>query len=283
MKLIRTVAEMAALARDHGPARPAVLVPSMGALHAGHLSLVDAARARAGADGEVVVSIFVNPTQFGPKEDFSRYPRPLERDLELCRERGVDTVFQPEPADVYPAGNSVIVDESLLTKRLCGQSRPSHFRGVCTVVTKLFNIIRPTAAVFGMKDYQQLAIIRQMVRDLNFPLEIIPGETVREPDGLALSSRNVYLSPDERAQAPVLRRALLDAARAASEGEADPAALRHAIVGAIKRDAPLSSVDYVEVAAADTLAPVEEAQPGRTVIAVAVFFGRTRLIDNILL
>lgn len=282
MRLIRTPVEMHDLARDWRN-ETTVLVPTMGALHAGHLSLINLARRQSGADGKVVVSIFVNPLQFGPAEDLSRYPRPLEQDLDLCRARGVDAVFHPDAADMYPPGGTVTVDEARLTTRLCGQSRPGHFRGVCTVVAKLFNLVRPLAAVFGMKDYQQLAIIRQMVRDLNFPLAIIAGETVREPDGLALSSRNTYLSADERAQAPTLRRALLAAEAAVRAGASDADALRRSILGQITREAPLGNVDYVEIADATTLEGLPTVAPGGTIIALAVFFGRTRLIDNILL
>ena len=178
MKVVRSVTAMSRLAAAWK--KRVVLVPTMGALHAGHLALVDHARRIAGRSGVVVVSIFVNPLQFGPKEDLSRYPRPLRRDLALCRERGVDLVFHPDAAGMYAPGRSVVVDESLLTNGLCGSSRPGHFSGVCTVVAKLFNLVRPQAAVFGKKDYQQLAIIRQMVRDLNFPLDIVGSETVRE-------------------------------------------------------------------------------------------------------
>ena len=277
MKVVRSVGAMTRLAAAW-PNR-VVLVPTMGALHAGHLSLVDRARRDAGRDGMVIVSIFVNPLQFGPKEDLSRYPRPLRRDLALCRERGVDLVFHPDAAGMYAPGRSVTVDESLLTGGLCGRSRPGHFSGVCTVVAKLFNLVRPHAAVFGQKDYQQLAIIRRMVRDLNFPLEIIGGETVREPDGLALSSRNVYLTSDERAQAPTLRRALLLAGKRVRAGERDAGALR-AVIETELATAPLGRVDYAEIVDADDLQPVARLTH-RAVLAVAVFFGRTRLIDNI--
>ncbi len=282
MNLITHPAEMTQTAVAWSNA-PLVLVPTMGALHAGHLALVDLAREHAGADGKVMVSIFVNPLQFGPKEDLSRYPRPLERDLELCRTRGVDAVFHPEPADMYPPGSTVTVNETVLAGQLCGQSRPGHFRGVCTVVAKLFNLCRPTAAMFGMKDYQQLAIIRQMVRDLNFPLEIMAGETVREPDGLALSSRNVYLTAEERAQAPSLRQALEITRGSAAGGSWDAAGIKRGIAHHLERHAPLGRIDYIEIVDAHTLRPVSGYQPGETLVALAVFFGRTRLIDNILL
>ena len=258
-----------------------VLVPTMGALHAGHLSLVDHARRVAGRRGLVVVSIFVNPLQFGPKDDLSRYPRPLRRDLALCREHGVDIVFHPDAAAMYAPGRSVTVEESLLSGGLCGRSRPGHFAGVCTVVAKLFNLVRPHAAVFGQKDYQQLAIIRRTVTDLNFPLKIIGSETVREPDGLARSSRNVYLSLDERAQATVLRRALLRAADRAGAGEPRAAALRSILEKEIAT-APLARLDYAEIVDAENLQPVARLEKP-ALLALAVYFGRTRLIDNIVI
>ena len=277
MKVVRSVTAMSRLASNWR--KRVVLVPTMGALHAGHLALVDRARRTAGRTGTVVVSIFVNPLQFGPTEDLSRYPRPLRRDMALCRERGVDIVFHPNAAEMYAPGRSVVVDETLLTGGLCGRSRPGHFAGVCTVVAKLFNLVRPRAAVFGQKDYQQLAIIRRMVRDLNFPLEIVGAETVREPDGLALSSRNVYLTPEERAQAPILRRALLLAGKRVRNGERDTGVLR----GIVEKEiltAPLARIDYAEAADAADLQPVASVERP-TLLAVAVFFGRTRLIDNL--
>ena len=258
--------------------QPVVLVPTMGALHAGHLALVDRARREAGRKGVVVVSIFVNPLQFGPKEDLSRYPRPLRRDLAHCREHGVDLVFHPDAEGMYAPGRSVFIDESLLSGGLCGRSRPGHFSGVCTVVAKLFNLVRPRAAVFGQKDYQQLAIIRRMVRDLDFPLEIIGEPTVREPDGLALSSRNVYLSPEERAQAPVLRRALLLAKQRADAGERSASRLRRVLEKELAT-APLARIDYAEIVDADDLQTIKTLDRP-TLAALAVKFGRTRLIDN---
>ena len=244
----------------------------MGALHEGHLALVHRARKLAGARGLVAVSIFVNPTQFGPKEDFSKYPRPFARDAELCRQSGVDLLFNPAPGQMYPAGYSTYVNEGALGDALCGKSRPGHFRGVCTVVAKLFNILAPDIAVFGKKDFQQLAIIRRMVRDLDMPVKIDAMETVREPDGLALSSRNRYLSAEERARAPVIHRALLAGSkniRSASKIATD-----------MIRSVPGAKIDYVEVLDAATLQPIDDSS--RTaVIAVAVFLGKTRLIDNI--
>ena len=277
MKVVRSVAGMSRLAADWK--NRVVLVATMRALQAGRRALVDHARRVAGRTGTVVVSIFVNPLQFGPKEDLARYPRPLRRDLALCRERGVDFVFHPDAAGMYAPGRSVRVDESLLTNGLCGRSRPGHFSGVCTVVAKLFNLVRPHAAVFGQKDYQQLAIIRRMVRDLNFPLEIIGSETVREPDGLALSSRNVYLTPQERAEAPALRRALLLAGKRVRNGERDADALR-AVLARELATAALARVDYAEVVDADDLQPVARIERP-ALLALAVFFGRTRLIDNL--
>lgn len=251
----------------------------MGALHEGHLALIRQARQLAGRSGTVAVSIFVNPTQFGPKEDLTRYPRPREKDTRLCRDSGVDLLFAPAPGDMYSEIYSTYVEETSLSTVLCGASRPGHFRGVCTVVTKLFHILAPDVAVFGTKDYQQLAIIKQMVRDLNFPVKIAAVETVREPDGLALSSRNQFLSIDERTQAPVIRQALLEAARTARSGETRATTLRQLIKRRISK-APLATIDYIELVDADSLQPVSDAGKN-TVIAAAVFFGKTRLIDNI--
>ena len=251
----------------------------MGALHRGHAALIEKARALAGREGLVVVSIFVNPTQFGPKEDFAQYPRPFAADRKLCAAHGADVIFHPTVEAMYPAGGSAFVDEAEVSARLCGASRPGHFRGVCTVVLKLFQITQPDMAVFGLKDFQQCAVIRRMVRDLNVPVRIVPVETVREPDGLALSSRNRYLSPDERAQATVLRDALVAAGAAFFHGERSAANLRRLLVRTIAT-APLARLDYAEIADAGTLHPVREVRRG-TVFALAVFFGKTRLIDNL--
>lgn len=251
----------------------------MGALHAGHARLIDRARSLAGTQGRVAVSIFVNPTQFGPKEDFSRYPRPLAADLKLCADHGVDLVFRPSAEVMYPADFSTFVEESTVSGRLCGASRPGHFRGVCTVVLKLFQILQPQAAVFGLKDFQQCAVIRRMTRDLNLPVKIVPVETVRESDGLALSSRNRYLTAEERAQAPILRAALERGRDAWKQGESSAAKIRRLILRTIAT-APLARVDYVELADASTLRPIDRMRRG-TVMALAVFFGNTRLIDNL--
>jgi pantoate--beta-alanine ligase len=251
----------------------------MGALHRGHAALIDRARALAGKSGTVVVSIFVNPTQFGPKEDFSRYPRPFAADKKLCAAHGTDLLFHPRPAQIYPKGFSTFVEETTLSSRLCGASRPGHFRGVCTVVLKLFQIVQPQIAVFGLKDFQQCAVIRRMVRDLDLPIRIVAAETVREPDGLALSSRNQYLDAEERRQATILRAALLAAKKAWRAGETSAARLRGLVVKKIGT-APLARIDYVEIADATTLQPLHRVERN-AVIAVAVFFGRTRLIDNV--
>jgi len=244
----------------------------MGALHEGHLALVRRARTLAGRNGRVVVSIFVNPAQFGPKEDFSRYPRPFARDSRLCREYGVDLLFNPSPEQMYAGDFSTYVNEGALGEVLCGKSRPGHFRGVCTVVAKLFNILAPDIAVFGEKDFQQLAIIRRMVRDLNMAVKIRGVAIVREPDGLALSSRNRFLATEERAQAPVIRRALIAGAKNIRTAVG--------IVSKIIKTAPLARIDYVEVLDAETLRPLS-GNSQRALIAVAVYFGKTRLIDNI--
>jgi len=249
-------------------------VPTMGALHSGHAALVRAARKLAGQDGSVVVSIFVNPIQFGPKEDFSSYPRPLKNDLEVCRNAGADAVFVPSPEEMYSEDGSIFVDESLLSKSLCGRSRPGHFRGVCTVVAKLFLIVQPTHALFGEKDWQQLAVLRRMVRDLNFPVGVIGHPTVRESDGLATSSRNTYLSPSERALAPRIHAALQAGAGKKSPSAAESTAAR--LIAAI----PGARIDYIEAVHAETLQPLTSRKfPGR--LAAAVFLGTTRLIDNI--
>ena len=244
----------------------------MGALHAGHLALIRRARKLAGPRGAVVVSIFVNPIQFGPKEDFSRYPRPFAKDAALCRENGVDLLFNPSPAQMYPPGFSTYIDEGALGDALCGRSRPGHFRGVCTVVAKLFHILTPDIAIFGKKDFQQLAIIKRMARDLDMPVKIDAFDTVRERDGLALSSRNQYLTPEERAQAPIIRRALLAGAKNIRTAKK--------VIPKIIATAPLARIDYIETLDAETLRPVTSATK-EILMAAAVFFGKTRLIDNL--
>ena len=279
MQIITTAADANAFARASPQRR--LLVPTMGALHRGHIELVRIARQAAGGVGEVIVSIFVNPLQFEPGADFARYPRPEKADEDLCREAGVDVLFRPASTDMYLPDHSVVVKERALSRTLCGKSRPGHFRGVCTVVAKLFQLLTPHAAVFGEKDFQQLAIIRRMVRDLNFPVEIIAAPIVRETDGLASSSRNRYLNPAERQQAPVLRAALLQAAARFEQGELSANKL---IEEARKKISTAASarIDYVEIVDAETLQS-RDTVDAKSLLAVAVFFGQTRLIDNLLL
>jgi pantoate--beta-alanine ligase len=251
----------------------------MGALHRGHLELIRIAREGAGGEGEVAVSIFVNPLQFAHGGDYEKYPRPEKDDEKVCRSAGVDIVFRPSSDEMYAADSSVAIEENSLSATLCGKARPGHFRGVCTVVAKLFHILAPDAAVFGEKDFQQLAVIRRMVRDLNFQIEIIGAPTVREADGLACSSRNQYLSANEREQVPVLRVALLEGARLAAGGELSARAIIE-VARKVIDTAPLARIDYLELVNAETLQPLEIVQPN-SLIALAVFFGQTRLIDNI--
>lgn len=277
VQIIRTTAE--ARAHVRGTSKRRVLVPTMGALHEGHAALIQTARNAAGEDGEVAVSIFVNPLQFEPGADYERYPRTQQTDEELCTRAGVDLLFQPTPEEMYLSDRSVAVEENSLSQTLCGRSRPGHFRGVCTVVTKLFHLIAPAAAVFGEKDYQQLAIIRRMVRDLNFDIEIVAAPTVREADGLALSSRNRYLNPDERAQAGVIRAALLEAARVSASGGTKASELLD-VARKLISAAPLARIDYVELVNTQTLQPQATAD-SNSLLAAAVFFGNTRLIDNL--
>jgi len=258
-----------------------VLVPTMGALHTAHGELIRVARVHAGKDGEVSVSIFVNPLQFEPGSDYERYPRPEKADEDFCRNAGVDLLFRPTPAELYVEDRSTFVDETSLSTVLEGKSRPGHFRGVCTVVAKLFNILVPDAAVFGEKDFQQLAIIRRMVRDLNFKIDIIAVPTVREEDGLACSSRNQYLNGKQRKQATVLRKALLKGAEIARGGETSAARIVSVVRETISQ-APLARIDYVDLVDAKNLQPLDVLRPN-SLLALAVFFGKTRLIDNILL
>jgi len=267
-----------AAAQSQAKSKPRVLVPTMGALHKAHGELTKVARERAGADGEVAVSIFVNPLQFEPRSDYERYPRPEKADEDFCRDAGVDLLFRPSIEEMYFDDRSTFVEEISLSSVLEGKSRPGHFRGVCTVVAKLFNVLTPDAAVFGEKDFQQLAIVRRMVRDLNFNIDIIAVPTVREEDGLACSSRNQYLNLEERKQATVLHKALLAAANASEKSARDIVDLARKMIGA----APLAQIDYVELVDAETLQPVEMVRPN-SLLALAVFFGKTRLIDNILL
>ena len=272
MRTLGTLAETAAFQAT--ASSPVVLVPTMGALHAGHAALIAAARTRAGRRGTVVVSIFINPTQFGPNEDLAKYPRTMETDLEMCSTHGADAVFAPTAEEMYLPGDSTFVDEAELSRGLCGAQRPGHFRGVCTVVAKLFNIIRPDVAIFGEKDYQQLAIVRRMARDLFFNLEIIGHATVREADGLAMSSRNRYLNADERKRAAAFPAALSTAAR-----ENDPGQII-AKATALVTEGTGSAPQYVELVDAETLAPLA-ALDRPAVLAAAVKIGETRLIDNV--
>jgi pantoate--beta-alanine ligase len=265
---------------SRGLPRPVVLVPTMGALHAGHLALVDRAKKLAGRKGSTVVTIFVNPTQFGPQEDYRKYPRPFKRDCLLLLKQGCDMVFAPTPANMFRSDASIDVVESRLATVMCGVSRPGHFAGVCTVVTKLFHLVQPDIAIFGEKDFQQLAVLRRMVRDLNFPVRIVGHPIVREPDGLALSSRNVYLSPEERQQAPLIQQALRDGQKKLATRSVSRRALEDLIRRRIERGS-LAKVDYVAVVDPQTL-QAKEPKELPVLLAAAVFFGPTRLIDNIL-
>lgn len=260
--------------------KPLVFVPTMGALHEGHASLIRKARKLAGKKGTVVVSIFVNATQFGPKEDFSRYPRPVRADNALCRSLGANMVFRPSAQEMYFEGRSIWVEETQLSRVLCGASRPGHFRGVCTVVSKLFNILAPDIAIFGEKDWQQITLIRRMVRDLNFPVRIVGAPIVREADGLALSSRNRYLTAEQRHTAPGLYQALREARALRRSGEQGASVLLSFVKKAIAR-LPGARLDYAEVVDSETLERVRTVGKRSATLAIAVFFGKTRLIDNI--
>lgn len=252
-------------------------VPTMGYLHEGHMSLVDAA----GENDKVVVSIFVNPMQFGPNEDLASYPRDLERDAKMCEQHGVDLIFHPTPEEMYGDNFYSYVDMNTLTEELCGLTRPVHFRGVCTVVTKLFNIVSPDKAYFGQKDAQQLAVIKRMVKDLNMPLEIIGCPIVREADGLAKSSRNTYLSEKERKAALVLSRSIFLGKKMAEQGEADAAKIVAAMTEEISKE-PLAKIDYVKAVSMDNMQQIKTME-GSVLIAIAVYIGKTRLIDNFMI
>ncbi len=279
MQIIETIAAMKASVREiKAQGGTIALVPTMGYLHEGHLALMRAGRDLA---DHLFISIFVNPTQFGPAEDLNKYPRDLERDTQLAASVGVESIFFPSPDEMYPSGYATYINVEGLTTGLCGTSRPTHFRGVATVVAKLFNIVEPDVAVFGQKDYQQLVVIERMVADLNMPVKIVAHPTVREEDGIAMSSRNKYLNPEERREALVLSRALKDVRKALAAGQREASVLK-GLARALIDDAPLCSVDYVELVDAGTLAPVVRVE-GRCVLALAVKIGATRLIDNILL
>jgi pantoate--beta-alanine ligase len=280
MKTLSTVDEVrAAVAEARRAGKSIGLVPTMGALHDGHLSLMRAAREHCDV---VIASIFVNPTQFGPNEDFAKYPRTLQRDSELLAEQNVDLLFAPSTNEIYPAGATTFVEVEGLSDRLDGKSRPGHFRGVATVVSKLFSIVQPDAAFFGQKDAAQCAIIKKMVRDLRIPVEVVVCPIVREADGLAMSSRNVYLSPEERRQALVLHRALRHVEEAYRHGERSLGPLRHIATHSIAQE-PEVVVDYVEIVDPETLEPRGPQLTGGELVAVAAKVGSTRLIDNIVL
>jgi pantoate--beta-alanine ligase len=281
MLICTTPAEMQAACRHvRGSAHSLGLIPTMGALHAGHLSLVSAALAQNDA---VAASIFVNPTQFGPNEDYAAYPRAFDEDCSKLSSAGVHLLFAPSATEMYPPGNTTFVDPGPVATRLDGASRPGHFRGVATIVARLFNIVAPDRAYFGQKDAAQVAVLRNIVRDLNLPVELVVCPIVREPDGLALSSRNRYLSPAERSRALVLSRALRAAESLARSGETRAEALRAAML-AVFADSnnPEVALDYAAVVDPDTLLPVADTRNG-ALLAVAAFIGATRLIDNLLL
>ncbi|MDB4500648.1 pantoate--beta-alanine ligase [Akkermansiaceae bacterium] len=261
--------------------RPIALVPTMGALHEGHLELLRAARKKVGTQGTVVISIFVNPIQFDRVEDLNSYPRPLEADLALCEKEGVDLAFIPEAASLYPKDHSVLVTESHLSKHLCGATRPGHFDGVLTIVLKLFNITRPDSAIFGKKDFQQLALIKRMIRDLDVPVEIIGHPTIRESDGLALSSRNRKLTSPHRSDAPRIRRALLAARDLATAGEQNPKVYLGATEHHLLKDAPAGfKIDYLQLVDAESLQPISKLTAPAT-LATACFYSEVRLIDHV--
>ncbi|NQT31663.1 MAG: pantoate--beta-alanine ligase [Deltaproteobacteria bacterium] len=274
MKIVETAAELSQL-RGKMPG-PVGFVPTMGYLHEGHLVLVRQARAE---NASVAVSIFVNPTQFGPKEDFRQYPRDPRRDLALLEGEGVDLVFMPPVEEIYPPGFNAWVEVGGLGERLEGASRPGHFRGVATVVARLFELVRPDRAYFGQKDAQQLLVIRKMVADLDMSLEVVAVPTVREPDGLAMSSRNTYLNPEERKQAAVLYQALTLAQKLYGEGERNAAAIRRRMTALILKQ-PLADIDYISIADAETLDELDEVKPP-ALVSMAVRIGKTRLIDNV--
>ncbi|MFV0336730.1 MAG: pantoate--beta-alanine ligase [Chthoniobacterales bacterium] len=260
-----------------------VLVPTMGALHSGHLALIRRAKSLAGPDGCVVVSIFVNPTQFGPNEDFKKYPRDLQRDLKLCREAGVELVFSPSVEKIYSADASTMIEETQVSEPLCGSGRPGHFSGVCTIVAKLFLILSPDVAIFGEKDWQQLVVLRRMVRDLNFPVRIVSHQIVREVDGLAMSSRNQYLTAPQRTAAPEIYAALQAVKKRAQAGEKKISSLRRFLISRLKKISA-AEIEYAEILEAETLQPLQSSgkkSSSQAIAAVAVKLGNTRLIDNI--
>jgi pantoate--beta-alanine ligase len=279
MEIVRRLARLRELSRDaRADKRKLALVPTMGYLHEGHLSLVRLAREMADL---VVVSVFVNPSQFGPGEDLESYPRDSHRDAELCKKEGTDVVYMPEASDVYPRGFQTWVEVEQITKSLCGAFRPGHFRGVTTIVLKLLNMVQPHFALFGQKDAQQCLVVERMIRDLNLDVELVIGPTVREPDGLAMSSRNKHLSADERRAAPAIYRALTTAERLYARGEREAARLLEAVRDGVEAE-QLLKLQYVELVDTEALEPVERVV-GRCLLALAAFAGETRLIDNTLL
>lgn len=280
-QVIRTITEMKELsyrAREEG--KTIGLVPTMGYFHKGHLSLMERARKECGL---VVVSLFVNPIQFGPQEDYHRYPRDEERDKRLAEEVGVDVLFIPSVEEMYPEGYSTYVEVIGLTEKLCGRFRPGHFRGVTTVVLKLFNIVNPHKAYFGEKDYQQLKVVERMTKDLNLDIQIVPCPIVREADGLAMSSRNVYLSPEERKSATIIYKSLTSAKEAFLKGERNARKLREIVESQLKSEKLINKIDYIEVVHPETLEELESIGDEGAVIAVALYIGKARLIDNIIL
>ncbi|AEV68719.1 pantoate--beta-alanine ligase [Acetivibrio clariflavus] len=278
MKLVNKISDLKIIIKSNKSMGKTIgFVPTMGYLHEGHLSL---ARRSVQENDFTVMSIFVNPTQFGPNEDFERYPRDLERDLAMAESVGVDVVFAPSVEEMYPDGYKTYVNVEDITGVLCGRSRPGHFRGVTTVVNKLFNIVEPDKAYFGQKDAQQVVVVKKMVRDLNMNLEVVACPIVREPDGLAMSSRNTYLSSEERKAALILSKSLFEAEELIKQGERSGKKIAEYIEGRIKTE-KLAEIDYVEVVSADSLEKLEELK-GNVLIALAVKFGKTRLIDNVI-
>ncbi|MDK2886493.1 MAG: pantoate--beta-alanine ligase [Thermosipho sp. (in: thermotogales)] len=278
MKIVKSIDEMKKISTKLLENKKTIgFVPTMGYLHEGHLSLVKKAR----VDNDIViVSIFVNPTQFGPNEDYNSYPRDFDRDFKLLKDLNVDYVFAPEVSEMYPSDYSTFVEETDLSRFLCGKSRPGHFRGVCTVVTKLFNIVKPTRAYFGQKDAQQFRVLRRMVRDLNMDVEMIEMPIIREEDGLAMSSRNTYLSPEERKEATRLYKSLLKAKEMIESGIKDVEKIKEEMKKIL--DHSLLKIDYIEIVDEETLKPVSKIDK-KVIVALAVFVGKARLIDNIII
>ncbi|KUK21466.1 pantoate--beta-alanine ligase [Pseudothermotoga lettingae] len=278
MVVVKNIDEMKKICRELRKEKTIGFVPTMGYLHEGHLSLVRHSKKE---NDITVVSIFVNPTQFGPNEDYNSYPRNLNRDASLLEKEDVDYVFIPEIEQMYPKDYSTYINEESLSRHLCGRSRPGHFRGVCTVVTKLFNIVKPNRAYFGQKDAQQFRVIRRMVRDLNMDVEVIECPIVREPDGLAMSSRNIYLSTEERNQALALNRSLKIAENLYRSGEKNTERMKEKIVQYLSSFDKIK-IDYVEIVSEETLEPVEKIE-GKVIVAIAAWVGKARLIDNTIL